>query len=255
MDNKGQKYPEKDEILTLIEVARYLKLSQKTVLRMVHANKIPCAKVGGQWRFLRTVIDDWLLGKMKVVPRGDLSRLIAEDSEAVPLSRLIRRDLISMNLRSGTKVRLLEQLIEPFVSQKLVSDGPEFLRKLLDREHMASTAIGRGVAIPHIRNPEGNPAGGPLLGIGICREGTDFDAFDGQKTFLFFLLHTDSELVHLRVMGKLAALLRDEETVSRLIAAGTEDDIIRIILREEAILFHTTGTKGEQYESFTKPED
>jgi PTS system nitrogen regulatory IIA component len=233
MVNNGQKYPIKDDICTLNDVADYLKLSEKTVLRMVHGKKIPCAKVGGQWRFMRSVIDDWLLAKMKVIPRGDLSRLIAENAGVVPLSRLIHRDLITLEIKPGIKEEVLSQLVEPFVKNGIIPDGAEFFRRLVSREHMASTAIGKGVAIPHIRHPEENPAGGPLLGIGVCREGTDFDSFDGQKTYLFFLLYTDSELVHLNVMGKLAALLHDEKTVSRLITAQKEEDIIKIILHSE----------------------
>ena len=233
MVNNGQKYPIKDEILTLNEVAAYLKLSEKTVFRMVHGKKIPCARVGGQWRFLRSVIDDWLIAKMKVLPRGDLGRLIAEDADAVPLSRLIRREFILPEVRAGTKEEVLGQLVKPLVQYGVVQDGVDFLRRLMNREHMASTAIGKGVAIPHIRHPEENPAGGPLLCIGVCREGTGFDSFDGKKTYLFFLLYTDSELVHLRVMGKLAALLRDEETVSKFLAAKNEEDIIIHILGSE----------------------
>ena len=60
---------EQKEVMTLGEVASYLKVAERTVLRMVHNGEIPCAKVGGQWRFLRTVVDDWLISRITFPPR------------------------------------------------------------------------------------------------------------------------------------------------------------------------------------------
>ena len=233
MDNRVNLKTSFEDILTLEEVSRYLKLSQKTVLRMVHSGKIPCAKVGGQWRFVRAVIDDWLLAKMKVVPKNDLVRLIEADAGAVLLSRLLRPELIELNIRPGSKHAVLGQLVRPLVAAGIVKDERSFLRRLLHREQMASTAVGKSVAIPHIRNPRENPEGGPALCVGICPEGTDFHAVDGKKTHLFFLLYTDSEIVHLRIMGRITRLLRDEQTVSELVSARDKEQVMRIILQGE----------------------
>ena len=233
MDNRVKLKTSFEDILTLEEVSRYLKLSQKTVLRMVHSGKIPCAKVGGQWRFVRAVIDDWLLAKMKVVPKNDLVRLIEADAGAVLLSRLLRPELIELNIRPGSKHAVLGQLVRPLVAAGIVKDERSFLRRLLHREQMASTAVGKSVAIPHIRNPRENPEGGPALCVGICPEGTDFHAVDGKKTHLFFLLYTDSEIVHLRIMGRITRLLRDEQTLSGLVSARDKEQVMRIILQGE----------------------
>jgi PTS system nitrogen regulatory IIA component len=233
MDNRVKLKTSFEDILTLEEVSRYLKLSQKTVLRMVHSGKIPCAKVGGQWRFVRAVIDDWLLAKMKVVPKNDLVRLIEADAGAVLLSRLLRPELIELNIRPGSKHAVLGQLVRPLVAAGIVKDERSFLLRLLHREQMASTAVGKSVAIPHIRNPRENPEGGPALCVGICPEGTDFNAVDGKKTNLFFLLYTDSEIVHLRIMGRITRLLRDEQTVSGLVSARDKEQVMRIILQGE----------------------
>jgi PTS system nitrogen regulatory IIA component len=233
MDNKLKLKTNYDDILTLEEVSQYLKLSQKTVLRMVHGGKIPCAKVGGQWRFIRALIDDWLLAKMKVVPKNDLVRLIEADADAVVLSRLLRPELIELKIQPGSKNEVLAQLVRPLVAAGIVKDEQIFLRKLLHREQMASTAVGKSVAIPHIRNPRENPEGGPALCIGICQEGTDFHAVDGKKTHIFFLLYTDSEVVHLRVLGRISRLLRNEQTVSALVSARKKEHVVRIILQGE----------------------
>ncbi len=222
-----------NQVMTLAEVARYLKLAEKTVLRMVHKGEIPCAKVASQWRFLRPMIDDWLVAKMQVIPKNDLARLIENGSDTVPLSRLIREELIVLDVRPGGKQEVLGQLVQPLVENNLVDEKERFLEKLMDRERMVSTAVGRGVAVPHLRNPRENPGGGPVLVVGICRAGTDFGSPDGEKTHLFFLICTDSEVVHLRVLARFNSIVRKGDTVSRLIRSNTRAEVMQTLLQME----------------------
>lgn len=49
-----------DQILTLKEVAAYLKLAEKTAYKLAAAGKLPGFKVGGSWRFRREDIDRWI---------------------------------------------------------------------------------------------------------------------------------------------------------------------------------------------------
>lgn len=49
-----------DEILTLKEVAEYLKLAEKTAYRLAAEGKLPGFKVGGSWRFKESDIEKWI---------------------------------------------------------------------------------------------------------------------------------------------------------------------------------------------------
>ncbi len=49
-----------DDVLTLPEVAVYLKIPRTTVYKLVHQNKLPGHKVGKHWRFMRDEVDGWL---------------------------------------------------------------------------------------------------------------------------------------------------------------------------------------------------
>ena len=48
------------QVMTSVEAAEYLKMHVKTVCRLAKDGKIPAKKVGSEWRFLRTVLDNWL---------------------------------------------------------------------------------------------------------------------------------------------------------------------------------------------------
>lgn len=54
----------KEGIMTLREVAQYLGLHVMTVYKLTREGRVPAAKIGGQWRFKRDVLDDWLETQM-----------------------------------------------------------------------------------------------------------------------------------------------------------------------------------------------
>lgn len=58
-----------DEILTIDEVAAFLKAGKRTVYRLAASGKLPAFKLGGTWRFRRSDLDKWIasrIGKAKV---------------------------------------------------------------------------------------------------------------------------------------------------------------------------------------------
>lgn len=222
------------EIMTLSEVAAYLKIAEKTVSRMITRGEIPCTKVASQWRFMKSMIDDWLISRMNVVPQNDLAKILENPEGLIPFTRLTSEDLILDNVKPGSKKDILTQLIKPLVEQEIVEDAEDFLRKLLTREKMVTTGIGRGVAIPHLRHPKENPGGGPRMVVGICKPGTDYESMDGKLTHLFFLLVSDSEVVHLRVLAKLNQILREGDFVNRLTNAK-KVEVLPILIEGETL--------------------
>lgn len=52
--------PSEGEILTIKQVAEYLKVTERTIYRLAGAKKIPAFKVGGTWRFSRADIEAWI---------------------------------------------------------------------------------------------------------------------------------------------------------------------------------------------------
>jgi len=56
------------EILTIKEIAAYLKVTERTIYRLSQAKTLPCFKVGGSWRFSRPDIDSWIKQQSTVPP-------------------------------------------------------------------------------------------------------------------------------------------------------------------------------------------
>lgn len=222
-----------DDIMTLPEVADYLKIAQKTVSRMIQRNEIPCMKVAGQWRFRRSVIDMWLNGKMNFSDEHNLVNLMSTDHEMVPLSRLISPEYIMMDIQPGTVEEVLSQLSQPLLKEGILASTHLLLSGLLARERMVSTAVYPGVAFPHIRSVRDNQSGLPPIVIGICREGTDYHALDGSLTHLFYMILANSETVHLRILAKLATATRKDSHIHNILAARSAEEVIRVFMEDE----------------------
>lgn len=222
-----------DPILTLSELSAYLKLSEKTLQKMIKNSEIPCTKIANQWRFSRPMINDWLTSKMEVIPKNDLSRLIEREYDIVPLSRLLDEDAMIMNLQSDSKIGILTELAEKAIENKLISDKESLITKLIEREELTSTAIGNGMALPHLRKPTNEIINEPKIIIGISRKGIDYNSTDNELTHLFFLILSDSEIVHLRILSKLSKILRNREAVEKLRNIDKKTDFIRFFIDAE----------------------
>ncbi|MBN1696676.1 MAG: PTS sugar transporter subunit IIA [Spirochaetales bacterium] len=238
MKNNSKKTRKIDEdIMTLSELAGYLKISEETLHRMADQGEIPVTTVANQQRFIRTVIDDWLMSRMTMASKTTLVKLSEEGTIILPLSRLIQPELVVLDLKPGTKKDILIQLIEPLIRSGRIKERETLLSLLLEREDMVSTAISRGVAIPHPRNPEDCPVAEPCIVFGLCREGTDFNSLDGEKTHIFFLICTPSELIHLKILAKLAMLIRNREVVFRLRNVKSIKEILTNIITIDQEIF------------------
>jgi excisionase family DNA binding protein len=222
-----------NDILTLQELADYLKIAPKTVSRMIQRGEIPCMKIAGQWRFRKTVIDAWLTSKMTFSEEHQFASLMSVDSNAIQLSRLITSETTLMHLKSRTIEDTLIELTSPLITHGYLDSTASLVSRLLAREHMVTTAIGFGTAFPHIRNVRENSPNLPPIIMGISHDGVDFGCLDGSKTHVFFLLLACSETAHLRLLSRLARFSQKEHTLHAILQAQTRQEIHKILMEED----------------------
>jgi len=122
------------EFMTVEEVAGYLRVTEKTIYRLLRQGKIPATKVGKQWRFERASIDEWLRQSSVGVKA---SILIIDDEEVVRLLfKRILEDLGHTAVAAGTGAEGLELVKQQdfdlvFLDLKMPGiDGAEVFRKI-----------------------------------------------------------------------------------------------------------------------------
>ncbi|MDQ3035014.1 MAG: PTS sugar transporter subunit IIA [Myxococcota bacterium] len=102
-------------------------------------------------------------------------------------------------------------------------------RVLAEREAVASTGVGEGVAIPH-----GRLAGLTRFvgALGIQREGVAFDAVDGKPAVILFALIGPDRAAgeHLKCLARISRALRDGAVRARILRASAPQDALDIVL-------------------------
>jgi PTS system nitrogen regulatory IIA component len=117
-------------------------------------------------------------------------------------------DPVDMPKALGTLVRVLP-LPEGLDRQAL-------LNALLDREEVMSTAIGNGVAIPHVRQFGSQSLQHDVVVVAYLFEPVDWKAPDGQPVHTIFLVLAADETRHLQILAEIARLASDESFVAFL---------------------------------------
>lgn len=234
MEDRGSVDPAIKEIMTLDEIAEYLQVSQKSILRMAQTGKIPAAKVASQWRFMRSVVDDWLMAQMEI-PSVRSAPSKRDMLKLPPLPELMPPRMMNLGIIPDTKENVLKQIIEPMRRNRVLRQNRRLLQRVIERERLVSTAIGHGIAIPH---PHGAIPGlykEPAVALGVCREGTDFEALDHQRTYLFFLLCAPSDDVQLRLLARVIQFGRHMVALEHIKRATTTKAVTKVLQAAEGL--------------------
>lgn len=221
------------DIMTLQEVADYLKIVPKTVTRMIARNEIPCMKVAGQWRFKRSVIDIWLNSKMNFSEEHKFALLMDVPGTVLQLSRLVLPSYMCLDLQAAGIEDTLWELTSPLQEQGLVSDRTALIEQLMAREAMVTTSFSQGTAFPHLRDVRKVPSGFPPIIMGISKRGIAFGHLHGEATHIFFLLLAPNETLHLRILSRLARFSQKEGMKETLLAAATPSEVSRLLLEDD----------------------
>jgi PTS system nitrogen regulatory IIA component len=145
----------------------------------------------------------------------------------------IHEALILPELKATEKLAVLRELAEHLTQHTPGLTAPDLYEVLVEREKLASTAIGEGVAIPHGKL---DAVGKLIACVGRAKKGVDFDSIDGQPTYLFFVLVApeNSTGIHLKALARISRLFKDPEFRQRLLDASDGHAMFEIISQEDA---------------------
>lgn len=228
-------------ILTLKELAEYLRVNERTILRMIQNGKIQGAKIGGQWRFNGSQIDQVFFpaseGGESSLESEDSSSIITHPQIGIPVSRVMSEDRILLNLKAKDTESVINELTDARLLYGLVLDATDLRTKCMQREQVLSTGVGEGIAIPHPRDPIPTLRASAAVIYGYSKEGIDFNAPDGKPVHMFFLVCSQNIELHLHLMGCMARLLKSQTFVDSLPKCKNNADVIKLVMECERAEF------------------
>jgi mannitol/fructose-specific phosphotransferase system IIA component (Ntr-type) len=149
------------------------------------------------------------------------------------LLSLLSEEMVLAPLKGRSREAVLEEMVEHLRVRKGDGFDHDLLAKLLAREELGTTAIGAGIAIPHCKIPG---LKGPILLLGLSRDGVAFGSVDGRDAHAIFLLVSPLENpnINLRVLAAIAKLARGSRTLAaKLVRAPSAAAALEVLRQEE----------------------
>jgi len=156
-------------------------------------------------------------------------------ASSVTQAGLIRVKVTVCDIVSSQKEALLAELVGALVGVGVIppDESSSVVQALTERERLASTGIGAGVAVPHAKHPA---IRGVVGVVGRSSRGVDFDALDGEPVDIVFLLLASPEAAsaQLRALQQTARLLHDGKLCRRLHRARNCREMVELVTVAES---------------------
>jgi nitrogen PTS system EIIA component len=225
--------------MSLDELARHIGVDARVVRRWAEKGRMPGQLVGGEWRFNRAALLDWLQRDMHTLDEEhvrDIERAMRENGENHLIASYLATEGVDMNLPARSRASVLRELVRLAERTGLVYDPPEIIGALEDREGLGSTALPRGIAFPHPRRPQTYAIAEPLVCLARVPAGVPFGAPDGRLTDIFVLILANSENLHLGLLARLAMMFNTDLPDRLRVVESSAEALALMLQTEEAVL-------------------
>src|SRR5512137_1307053 len=219
--------------LTVRDAARLLGVSEQVLERWVRRGELPALLVDDRYRFNRIELIEWAAQRKMPVSAEILEEPGLAQRASPPLSQAVRAGGIHRGLPAGGKETLLRAMIERLPAPPGL-DREFLFRMVLAREHLGSTSLGNGVAIPHPREPIVLRVDQPSVAVYLPDPPVHLG--DGPPIHTFCLLVSPSTRLHLHLLAAVATALRDPGVAAKLAARAPDEEILAEIERVEGAL-------------------
>jgi nitrogen PTS system EIIA component len=214
-----------DDILTIEEVARYLRVSERTVYDWAQKGEIPSGKIGTVWRFKKSEIERWVNERLS-------SNRPASVFGVVQIQNILSPDRI-LFLNYAKKRDALVAMAENLAGAPQIKSRQDLVSEILRREELMSTAIGRGIAIPHVRLSSVTDL---VVSVGLSQcDIIDFQSLDDVPVRLLFMIAAayNQHAYYLQTLSFFSSKLKNNELRSSLLAAKTPIDVYNLLVSQD----------------------
>lgn len=214
-----------DDILTIEEVAKYLRVSERTVYDWAQKGEIPAGKIGTVWRFKKSEIEKWVNERLSSNIKKE------ENNPEVIVKNILSPDRIVF-INHTTKRDALVELANNLSTAPQVKYSDELVTEILKREELMSTAIGRGIAIPHVRLSSVTDL---VMSVGICKKDIiDYQSIDEIPVRILIMIAAayNQHTYYLQTLSFFSSKLKEKALRDKLLDASTSEEAYALLTQE-----------------------
>ena len=162
-------------------------------------------------------------------PRSTVEPPARGEPRKTGISRFSAEELMICDLKSSTAEGAIRELAEAMVANRFVSNADALVVAAMERESILSTAMGNGLAFPHVRGVEG---GGLTIALGVSKDGIAYDDSGTKVHFIFFsVIPVAVSAFYLRLMSGLSDAFSKKANRDLLMAAKTSTELWKALTK------------------------
>jgi fructose-specific phosphotransferase system IIA component len=148
------------------------------------------------------------------------------------LSDLLNEKTIIPDLKSTEKNDVINELIDLFRNDARVNDIEKVRQKVLEREKIMSTGVGKNFAVPHGKTDAVNDI---ICAFGKSTRPIEYQSLDQQPVHLIFLLvgQDNSVSLHIKLLSRISRMMTKDDFRDKLLKAKTTEEIRNAFVEEE----------------------
>ncbi|TAL31065.1 MAG: helix-turn-helix domain-containing protein [Spirochaetes bacterium] len=216
--------------LKMKDVVDLFDVPEKTILQWINEKKMPSYKIKNQYFFNKAEVNEWILRNDIAVSEKILDLTLT--TRPVSLIDLIKRGDIHYGIEGATVRGVIDGVVNTIPLPKSI-DKDTVLASLLQREEMMTTAVGKGIALPHPRNPIISDIDDESVSICFLKNPVDYRALDGEPVQALFIIISSNAKRHLEILSKISFLCKQEDFLKTLRDRPKKEVVLYYIERAE----------------------
>ena len=223
--------------ISVLDIMRIFQIEEKTIYGWIAKKHMPCVKINEQYRFNTIELLGWALENRVKLTADILALGERELEKSGVLAEALKIGGVYYDVRGQNRKEVLKNVVEllPFPAD---ADKKSLLEMFLARESMESTAVGNGIALPHLRNPVILNIDKPFVALCFLKSPIDFNAFDHKPVSVLFVLVSSSIKTHLLLLSRLSFCLQDAGFQKRIQTKDLKEALTaEVIVIESRLIF------------------
>lgn len=153
------------------------------------------------------------------------------------LADVLKKEAVKVSLVGSTRDEVIKELLELLDDGDNFPDKKQIFKAVLEREHIMTTGVGNGIAIPHCKHESCSDF---ALALGITTEDVEFQAVDQSPVHIIFLLvGPKSEAgMHIKILSRITRILSNADVRDRILKTNSATELYQFLIGEEEKTFN-----------------
>lgn len=215
------------------DVSKMLNVSESTVTRWIKRRGLPAQRLAGQYRFNGVEVFDWAITHQIKVESSPVDHGV--DSQPwVNLSDALEAGGVHYKIPGNDEETALQGVVSRLPVPENI-DRELLFRLFLAREALGSTAVGDGIAIPHVRHPIVLQVPRSLVTLCFLKGSIAYQTPDGKPVRILFSVISPTVTDHVRILARLSRALHDPGFRKSVVGTKPRAMIVREARRVEQV--------------------